>query len=599
MGPVTGRLTEFSKDTTNPQQMLTADPTGGLYRSADGGSDWLPVTQGLTTAAGFVALSINTVRFVPGVASVALLATNGGIYRSSDGGQSWTGVYTKNSSQFIFVGSTIYAASSAGVLVSADAGLTWTVSLGAGSVEAMDTAGGAIFAALRSNGHDQLYQLVAGAWNNVNTQLPAGACQLAIDPNTPTTIYASLAGGYNCYLYASMDGGVTFNQVNNPALGTQAVVFSNAYPHRVYVAGDGKTNWTIADGNTSPTYSSVGIGADTREIIVEPSATAGEDRCYVGSDQGLYVLDPCSNGTGKMTAMTNVSQVSAGWITGLAVSNDGQNMIAMVQDYSAKASNDAGKTWHSLPIGEDGTAAFSPTNPLSCYGFNGGLYVSTDGCKTVKKVTTSGGTTYQSSVIAFDPVTPTTMYVVAGTAINQSTDGGNTFSNTSWPVTAPYLVVVDPQDGKHIMVGDGNTISVSVDGGVTWTPATGLAATGNYRIAFHPSDKNTIVAAVYTGSSTSVYRSTDRGMTFTKISTVAAGVWSLAFNTAGSPPYLALTGGRGNGGLWLSMDLGTTWQRQGGGSLLTNSVIAAQWVNGVLYFSTYGEGILKSNIPLQ
>ncbi len=607
MGPVTGRLTTFSKDPSNPKQMLVGDANGGLYRSADGGSTWQPATTGLVTPDGLIANSVRKVWFVPNaVPSVALVGASGSIYRSTDGGRSWTKIRSAGVNGFVQVGKTTYASTDAGVLASTDAGLTWSVSL-AGSATAIDSGGGTTLAALGSS----LYSLVAatGKWTNISTMLdstgkPVAGRQLAIRRDKPSIIYARLDGGYGGSLYVSTDSGLTFTLLPHNGLGVQVVVPSSTHPDRVYVAGDGTTNWTTANGSNPPTYTSVPGNVDTREIDVEPNG-AGEDRCYFGSDQGLYVLDPCSTGMGKLTAMT--PNVKAGWITGFAVSNDGQSMIAMVQDYSAQASNDAGQTWHGLGISEDGSAAFSPTNPQRCYGFNGGLYASTDGCKSVNKQSNFGSNVTQASLAAFDPVTPTTLYVAAGPVVIstigglKNPDGTDSFSNTGWPFTNAYLVVIDPNDRKHIAVGDGgsnNAVSFSFDGGTTWTKASGLPASGAISVVINPLDGKTVVAATSVSGGTGVYRSSDGGRNFTKVAVVPATSFNmLAINSTGNPtPYLALASS--NNGAWLSKDLGETWERLDTG-LITHKFTGVQWLNGLLYFSTYGQGILKSSIPLQ
>jgi photosystem II stability/assembly factor-like uncharacterized protein len=356
------------------------------------------------------------------------------------------------------------------------------------------------------------------------------------------------------------------------------------------------------------------MGVDTRDIVTEKNAAGTDDRCYVGSDQGLFVLDPCGVG-GKSGTLTNMTQLYTGWITGFAVTSDANSIVAMVQDYSAYASNDAGQTWHGLPIGEDGSAAASANNALSCFGFNGYLYYSTDGCKTVTQNATGyGSPTYQESVIAFDPTTSGTMYLVdgkspsnGGQGIVISTNGGKTFTATNWAFTTPYLIVIDPNNSTHLIVGDSKGLSVSTDGGSTWTLASGLPSTTNpYSVVMHPTDTKTVVAIVSASGGQAVYRSTDGGQTFSKLTnTVAAtGNTNLAMNNAGklpfdpvnNPPYIALSSN--NTGAWLSKDLGNTWQRLDT-QMVAHKVTAVQWLNGTLYMATYGQGILKSNIPLQ
>jgi photosystem II stability/assembly factor-like uncharacterized protein len=614
-----GRLSDFAKDPHNPQQMLTSTFVGGIYRTTDGGTTWQQANTGITLADGHVDVSTHSIVFDPNQRSVALAKTsNLGIFRSTDGGQSWANVYSGNggSGLFLFVGSSIYTSVSSNVMVSSDGGKTWTVSLAGGATVA--SAGGLTLAAHSG----KLYSLGSnGAWAQLPSQMPLNSSnnpinpdQLAIDPNNTQSIYGLFGcGRYADCIYASQDGGQTFNKVaDNMGLGVQAIVFSTVFPHQLYAAGDPGSGWIATYGNAvytnppsgstatpaNPTWHGVGFGTDTRKILTEANTAGTDDRCYTVTDQGLHQVETCSLGKGQ-AALTQDPNITIHWITGFAVGSDEQNIIAMVQDYSAKASNDGGKTWHGLPIGEDGTAVTSPTNPLSCYGLNGGLFVSTDGCKTV-----SNKGSYRSivagapaNIIAFDPHTPTTMYLANGTkGLVSSTDGGNTFPNTIGSFASAVSVIVDPTDGLHMLVGDSQaqTLSVSVDGGATWTTASGLPSSASYVVAIDPVDPKTVIVGL---GGADIYTSKNGGLTFTKTTHLAvSGFATLVFDsvTTGTP-YLAMA--TTGSGAWLSKDLGATWQRLDG--IMVPKIWGVQWVKGTLYACTYGQGILKTVSPMQ
>lgn len=585
-----GRVDTIAKDPITGTLLIGGPGDTGIYRSTDDGRTWHAANTGLKLGNGLIDSRIRRLWFSPGPVSLALAGTlDGGIYRSTDGGQTWSNVYrTTEAVQFAAVGATIYAATDGGLLASADSGKTWSISL-AGSTEDVTSVAGSTLAVQGT----RLYSLAGGAWKQVST-LPAWGCQVHIDPLNTSVLYAALSGGYNCELYASLDGGLSFNKVAYHFLGMQAIAFSSHYPHQVYVAGDGAAGWIAADGNPDPTYHGVAMGTDTRNIHIEPNAAGTDDRCYTATDQGVYIVDPCSNGgsTGRNAGLVT------NWITGFAVSADEQSIIAMVQDYSAYASNDAGKTWHSLPIGEDGTAAFHPTNPLACYGFNGALYVSTDGCKTVKKTVSYGSPVTQADDIAFDPKAPGTMYLLGGTSSGNvlvvSTDGGTSFSPTGWPLTSPTGIRVDPRDGQHVLVETASGLQLSFDGGKTWAAASGGPTSASF-MAIDPADGN-IVMQLSGGAV--VYLSHDGGKTFSKGTTIsgAASIGTIDINDKG---YVAVA--TADHGLYLSKDFGHTWARLDGpsGKLISHKFWAAQWRNGTLYVASYGQGIFKSSVPVQ
>jgi hypothetical protein len=177
--------------------------------------------------------------------------------------------------------------------------------------------------------------------------------------------------------------------------------------------------------------------------------------------------------------------------------------------------------------------------------------------------------------IAFDPRTPGR--ILAGTASGGvwiSTDAG-----ASWRANQDFLpnltattVVFDPANPAVVYLGTGEASAglvgvgafKSVDGGNTWQylQATNVDANSDWRfvnrLAVHPSQTGVLLAALTNNSrlSGAVYRSTDAGASWTRVSSAKA--LDIAFDP--NAPSNAVAG-LDDGTILYSRDTGLTWTR--------------------------------------
>jgi photosystem II stability/assembly factor-like uncharacterized protein len=100
-----------------------------------------------------------------------------------------------------------------------------------------------------------------GRWSAFNTGLTDGYVNaLAIDPQTPTTVYAGTSGG----VFKSTDGGVTWRALNYPSLPTYTAAYSLAiHPqisttlyagtqYGVFKSADGGATWSAVNTGLPP-----------------------------------------------------------------------------------------------------------------------------------------------------------------------------------------------------------------------------------------------------------------------------------------------------------------------------------------------------------
>ncbi|WP_345779204.1 PKD domain-containing protein, partial [Lysobacter sp. CFH 32150] len=181
--------------------------------------------------------------------------------------------------------------------------------------------------------------------------------------------------------------------------------------------------------------------------------------------------------------------------------------------------------------------------------------------------------------IATDPATPATIYVAfSGGGVWKSTDGGafwNAKTETLGSLSVGTLEM-DPNNASTLYLGlgdpfDGTGIGLvkSTDGADTWSDPVILGdSTEIPDIEIAPGNSNIVLVATNKG----LYRSTNAGATFTKV-TIATGqavdpyVWTLA-SGGGTNFVLSLEANPGaaatDGQIWRSTDSGATWTKATG-----------------------------------
>ena len=660
-GTWSGKVNAFASVQSNPLVMYIGGGWGntprespsqsGIYRTTDGGLHWTASNAGLTNPDGTISSVINSLWLDQKKPSVVLASTEfGGTFKSTDSGATWRNVDRSEATQFSQAGTELFLATRKGVLRSSDDGDTWTVSLPLtqGATSVITAAGVTVAGA--ANG--SVYKLTGSSWTKLGHPGTGAIHDLAVDPFNTRVVYANVDDktAWNQNLYGSVDGGTTWKAINcNCSIGAQAIAFSLVTPHRLFLGDDGSgvIFYFNADGNPNPSIQS-GVqygGADTRYVVPVPGKTTTDDACYILMDQGLYFAPKCSSGS-TLSLSKNVNNTL---VYDVAVSGDGKNILAPLQDNSSTASANGGSTWPgSGPAGEGGEAIYHPDNSGYCYIVHPdeGLYVSKDGCVNF---TTNVGPGFES--VTFDPSNANTLYAVTGETtgapgVSKSLNKGLTWKATGWKFTNPYQVAVAPSDGKSVVVATGtattpSSLFYSHDGGTTWKQSSGLPTTQaglpsqiwypvhRFYAAFDPRDAQTVLVGDHDPATDNLlmYKSSDGGQTFALVHTFVQPTpfrpWPLlkhaknethprknsfyyatrffgnrvVFNPkaqTGDPAVVLTT----RFGAFLSSDLGTTWNRID--TMATaHHFVGAAWSQGYLYLATFGEGIVRSSAPIQ
>jgi photosystem II stability/assembly factor-like uncharacterized protein len=305
---------------------------------------------------------------------------------------------------------------------------------------------------------------------------------VAVHPGNPDIVYAGAASGG---VWKTTDAGQSWRPLwdDQETMNFGSIAIAPSAPDTIYAATG---EWTLHYGPSYPgagLYVSTDAGATwTRyttlvnrrisKIVVSPTSAT---RIFVAGQSGLER---------STNAGANWSTVLSGEIADVVVDpNDPDTVYASVHNDGIHRSTDNGDTWSKLTAGPTGANAYWVKLAIGTAGTHGSHFLA---AKSVGKVflTTNRGTSW--STVA----------------------GSHGAGWTGWC----DMIAVAPDDEDVILAG-GIGIERTIDGGLTWSTIAGLHADHHVAV-FAPSNPN----IVYECNDGGVYRSTDRGASFTKIS---------------------------------------------------------------------------------
>lgn len=399
---VSGRVAALAIHPTNPARILCGAANGGVWETFNRGASWAPRTDYQAT------LTVGALAYDPSDPSTVYCGTGegnwwwflgAGVLRSSDGGTSWTSLATAP-----FVGQGFYdlivdpedgrrlvAATTGGIYVSTDSGVTWTrrrsvrcwsLSMsppGSGPSEILAACADGVF---RSGNRGNTWNAetlpgVPGFWSRL---------AVAIAPSNPGVAYAWGANGGSAYLRRRAGG--TWATVSPPpgvstgqawydwflavAPDRDTQIYCGAIEvHRGDLSG---TTWAWVN-LTSKGATGDSIHPDQHAITFDP---ASPDRIYVGNDGGLYRSDDrgihwqsCNNGLviSEFEYLAQ-DQGSSRYILGGTQDNGTERWLGS-------------PTWEHVQDGDGGDCGVNRTNPATVFHTFFGM--------SPERSTTSGG----------------------------------------------------------------------------------------------------------------------------------------------------------------------------------------------------------------
>ena len=321
----------------------------------------------------------------------------------------------------------------------------------------------------RNKTGDIFKSLDGGAtWTAINTGMTVGfITSLAIDPASPEVVYAGSDRG----IFKSTDGGNTWAVPNGGiTLFTIKSIVIDPLNHSTLYAG------TISGGaykstDSGVTWSRINNGVSglkiIRTVLINP---VNPSILYLGADGEIL---KSTNGGGNWELVLKLSP-SGDEIFPQDLILDPRNpsTLYVIGLSRIHKSTDAGTTWKDI-TGQIITPHFlgiDTANPATLYVINHrdvtGLFKSTDGGSNWTGGTLSNPTLTRTGIfqLAIDPVSTSTLYMVASQGVFKSTDGGSSWAETglskSNGFTSPvFSLAVNPVNPSIIYAGAGGGVS--------------------------------------------------------------------------------------------------------------------------------------------
>jgi len=587
----------------------------GIVKSTNAGATWLSANTGLSP--GFItSLAIDP--FTPSTVYAAV--TYGSLFKSTDGAESWsllnTGLPSGSLALLNFdpvTPSTIYSVGvNGGIFKSNDGGERWTaikapvnvafgdsvlsLAIDPGSPSTIYAGSFAVATGFPGNvGEGSIGKSTDGgrSWNRVNAGIPPNAFvkSLSIDPAAPSTIYGSYFGDGGWGIIKSMDRGESWRVINNglPSgrFGGAGFLSPSVNGSRVMI--DPAAPATLYAGYVD---FSTGVGGVVKSTDAGETWTpANEGRTMI--DITVLTVDPADTATVYAAAGTEGLFKSldngANW-TKLVHPWPEQYIRSLVIDFVRPSTL---YTWAQRTNG--------------CVNSDENLFKSTDGGASWESagLHRNGCDFYPSSSVVMDPTDPYTLYIGGGDegVFAKTSNGGTSWNYVDAPGgMAVNALVIDRTNPTTLYEGNWGGVFKSIDGGANWTDT--ALRLGVNTLALDPANPNVVYAAAqssFAGSSgfQGLFKSTDGGSTWVAINNglsdlIDSGspITTLVINPA--DPNILYAGTAGYG-VFKSTDGGGTWNQFNDGlssfdiraltlSPGTSSTLYAGTRNGVFAF---------------
>ncbi len=531
-----GRVNTFIVDPNNPNTYYVGAPAGGIWKSTDSGTTWTPLSDYLPQ------IGVSGIAIDPTNSDIIYIATGDddagdsysiGVLKSIDGGITWnpTGLQffsSGNTSNEIYIHPTnpniLWVATSQGLYKTTNGGTTWLNKL-SGDIKDLK---------LKPNNPDiiyatstsSFYKSIDGGENftQISNGLPAFSNRLLIDvtPANENLVLALSTDGSGLFqgVYKSTDSGNNFVRTNEfddilnsgQTWFNLAITVSETNENIIFVGA--LDVWKSTDGGDNF------IKINSWFIPSQPTYTHADihflryfnGNLYCGSDGGIYKSTNDGNSFDELNEGLAISQFYR--IANARQSSD--NISGGLQDNGGFGYNN--NTWYKYHGGDGMDCAVDPNNPNIYYGFTqfgGSLNKTTNGGVTGFGITAAPETG--------NWVTPLIMNkdgeLYAGFSHLYMLNNHEQWQQISGNVFGGRLhrIEIDNNNTNTIFASRLNTLYKSTDKGITFTQISNFTDDFISSIEINNNNSNIIYITTSSGENGKVLKSTDGGITFTDI----------------------------------------------------------------------------------
>ena len=612
--PGVGRITGIAIDQNNSDHMIVGANTGGVWKTIDGGENWMPLGD------YFSNLRVYSVTIHPTNSDHYFFgSTNGLIYHSLDAGATWNllGDMGTSSVNKILIHPTdpsiLFATSqNGGIRKSSDGGLNWVAAV-------TDSQGYDI--EFKPNNPNVVYatgtnfhvSYNGGESFSTNVTFESAPKMIGISPNDENVIYVlEASGGSFGGIYKSVNAGFTFSELDHEGRnyfgydtagfdsGGQAprdmdIAVNPEDVNEVHIAGvltwkstDGGENFFCTSDWVPGNAENAGIGychADVDLLLFNGTTL------FAGTDGGIFKAEDTANVTAEyyedLTAGLGIRQLYK-----IGITQTPEVIITAGSQDNGSSFYSEAEGWKDW-IGADGMEGFiDKDNSDKMFGMIqfGGVYRTFNGGQTTSGISTPSQGNWVTP-FEQDPMLTDVIYIGLNHVYKSVASGNN------WTAISQELggnldqLKVANSNNLVIYTSRGGLLFKTVDGGATdWFQLPSPGGSIN-SIAIHPTNPEKI--AVATTSNSKVFVSEDGGLSWL----------NYKFNLPGFSALALVWDNNGEDGLYLGMDYGifyidntfNEWQPYS--TNLPNVIINELEINsadGKIYAGTYGRGIWAS-----
>ena len=313
---------------------------------------------------------------------------------------------------------------------------------------------------------------------------------------------------------------------------------------------------------------------------------------------GLLALPACSQRSDRIAA--------------IALHPHKPEIVYVATEESVYKTRNRGETWERLSEGLTRTRVMNlivdPDLPANVFAgtLADGVYKSPDGGRRwlphnagIQKGTISANV----NQVIFDPRSSQTLFAATTVGVFRSVDGGQSWSERMRGMTEINFVVTlaaDPAHPNVMYAGTSGGVYRSIDATENWVKINNGLVPEDAKMASMALGVNTLVVdphepdTVYAGTTKGLFKTTDRGNSWTHISNALEGLYVSSMALHPSDPSLFYVGT--SQGVYQSQDKGKTWHMINNGlDNLNIRVVRIDPQNPlVLYCGTNGSGLYRS-----
>ena len=612
--PGVGRITGIAIDQNNSDHMIVGANTGGVWKTIDGGDNWMPLGD------YFSNLRVYSVTIHPANSNHYFFgSTNGLIYHSLDAGATWNllGDMGSSSVNKILIHPTdpsiVFATSqNGGIRKSSDGGLNWVAAV-------TDSQGYDI--EFKPNNPNVVYatgtnfhvSYNGGESFSTNVTFENAPKMIGVSPSDENVIYVlEASGGSFGGIYKSVNAGFTFSELDHEGRnyfgydtagfdsGGQAprdmdIAVNPEDANEVHIAGvltwkstDGGENFYCTSDWVPGNAENANIGychADVDLLLFNGTTL------FAGTDGGIFKAEDTANVTAEyyedLTAGLGIRQLYK-----IGITQTPEVIITAGSQDNGSSFYSEAEGWKDW-IGADGMEGFiDKDNSNKMFGMIqfGGVYRTFNGGQTTSGISIPSQGNWVTP-FEQDPMLTDVIYIGLNRVYKSVASGNN------WTAISQELggnlnqLKIANSNNLVIYTSRGGLLFKTEDGGATdWFQLPSPGGSIN-SIAIHPTNPEKI--AVATTSNSKVFVSEDGGLSWL----------NYKFNLPGFSALALVWDNNGEDGLYLGMDYGifyidntlNEWQPYS--TNLPNVIINELEINsadGKIYAGTYGRGLWAS-----